>query len=122
MRKYSLIVLFSLISGSAFCQVVKGRIIDIRTREPVPFAAVYFNGTFKGTTSDQDGMFQIDVTSFVSMPLTISAIGYYSHTLTDFSTGGPAVILLTPKVYEIGEVEISGNTVARRRKANLKAW
>ena len=75
-----------------------------------------------GTSSDQERNFQIDVTSFVSMPLTISAIGYYSYAITEFSIGGPEVILLTPKVYEIREVEISGNTVARRRKANLKAF
>jgi len=68
-----------------------------------------------GTSSDQDGNFQMDVTRFVSMPLTVSAIGYYSYTFTDFSIGGPVEILLTPKVYEIGELEISGKTAARRR-------
>jgi hypothetical protein len=101
-RLFTLILLFSLLSGSTFSQIVKGRIIDSQTREAVPFAAVYFAGTFMGTTSDQEGNFQIDVTSFVSIPLTISAIGYYSYALTDFSIGGPVVILLTPKVYEIG--------------------
>jgi hypothetical protein len=44
------------------------------------------------------------------------------YTLSDFSIGGPVVILLTPKVYEIGEVMISGKDAARRRKANLKAF
>ncbi|RLD92184.1 MAG: hypothetical protein DRJ13_16825 [Bacteroidetes bacterium] len=122
MKTYFLIFLLALLPASAFSQIVKGRIIDIQTRKPVPFAAVYFNGTFVGTTSDQTGNFQINVTSFVSMPLTISAIGYYSYTLTDFSIGGPVVILLAPKIYEIGEVEISGNTAARRRKVNLKAF
>lgn len=87
MRRYTLILLFSLLSGSTFSQIVKGRIIDIQTRESVPFAAVYFAGTFMGTSSDQEGDFQIDVTSFVSMPLTINAIGYYSYALTDFSIG-----------------------------------
>ncbi len=96
MRLYTLILLFSTLSGSAFGQVVKGRIIDSQTRESVPFAAVYFAGTFMGTTADQDGNFEIDVTSFVSMPLTISAIGYYSYTLSDFSIGRPVDILLTP--------------------------
>ena len=122
MKLYTLILLFSTLSGSAFGQIVKGRIIDSQTRELVPFAAVYFAGTFMGTTSDQEGNFQMDVTSFASMPLTISAIGYYSYTLSDFSIGGPLVILLTPKVYEIGEVMISGKDAARRRKAKLKAF
>ena len=108
MRRFTLLLLLTLLHTLAFSQIVKGRIIDMQNRESVPFAAVYFAGTFMGTTSDQDGNFQIDVTSFVSMPLTIGAIGYYSYTLRDFSIGGPAVILLTPKVYEIGEVEISG--------------
>ncbi len=122
MRLYTLILLFSLLSGSTFSQIVKGRIIDSQTRQPVPFATVYFAGTFLGTSSDQEGTFQIDVTSFVSMPLTISAIGYYSYNLSDFSIGGPVVMLLTPKVYELSEVMISGKDAARRRKANLKAF
>ena len=122
MKLFTLILLFSLLSGSTFSQIVKGRIIDSQTREPVPFVAVYFAGTFMGTTSDQEGNFQIDVTSFVSMPLTISAIGYYSNVLSNFLIGGQVVIILTPKVYEIEEVEISGNTLAQRRKANLKAF
>jgi hypothetical protein len=122
MRRYTVILLLALFSAPAFSQIVKGRIIDIQSREPVPFAAVYFNGTFMGTTSDQDGSFQIDVTSFASMPLTISAIGYYSYTFTDFSIGGPVVILLTPKIYELGEVQVSAKDKAKRRKANLKSF
>lgn len=122
MRRYTLTILLAILHALAFSQIVKGRIIDMQTRESVPYADVYFAGTFKGTSSDQEGNFQMDVSSFISMPLTISAIGYYSYTLTDFSSGQPVVILLTPKVYEIGEVEISGNTAVRRRKANLKAF
>lgn len=122
MRRFTLILLLTLLHTLVYSQIVKGCIIDMQTRESVPFAAVYFAGTFLGTTSDQDGNFQIDVTSFVSMPLTISAIGYYSYTLSDLSMGGPVVILLTPKVYEIGEVEVDGNEIARRRRANLKAF
>ena len=122
MRSSACILLFFLFPASAFTQLVKGRIIDTQSREPVPFATIYFNGTFKGTSSDREGRFQIDASGFSSMPLTISAIGYYSHTLSDFSIGGPLVIPLTPKVYELGEVQVSGKDAARRRKSNLKTF
>jgi len=122
MKKYILILQLLLFAASAYGQIVRGIILDSESREPVPFATIYFNGTFAGTSSDQEGGFQFDVTAYNSMPLTISSIGFYSYTLRDFSFDGPVVIPLTPKVYEIGAVEIDGTTAARSRKANLKVF
>jgi hypothetical protein len=53
------------------------------------------------------------------MPLTISALGYYSITLPDFSKDKPLVVYLTPKVFELNEVVIKSKSLSRERKEKL---
>ncbi len=63
-RKIWLIIsLFTLLFGpSLFSQkmvTVKGKVVDADTKEPIPFADVYFLGTTVGTTTDLDGKYEI---------------------------------------------------------------
>ena len=122
MKKFISLFLFVNFYIVAYNQVIKGTIFDMETKSSIPFATVYFNGTFVGTTSDQDGNFELDITKYASRPITISAVGYYSYTLSDYSDSEPQIIYLTPKVYEIKEVSVSVKSLARERKANLKLF
>ena len=119
MSKYILFLLFINIHLVAYNQIISGVVLDKQTINPISFAAIYFNGTFVGTTSDQDGHFELDITKYVSRPLTISAVGYYSFTLTDLLSGESNIIYLTPKVYEIKEVSVSTKSLTRKRRINL---
>ena len=61
---YLIGVLLSLTFLSALSQeqiAVVGRICDAETGEPLPFVNVSVQGTVKGTTSDFDGVFNLDV-------------------------------------------------------------
>ena len=113
-------ILFIHLYFPAYNQTLKGDVYDEQTKTPIEFASVYFNGSFAGTTTDLDGHFELDISKNKTMPLTISAIGYYSLTLTDFSTGKRLLIYLTPKVYDIKDVVISGKSYARERKKYLR--
>jgi hypothetical protein len=76
-----------------------------------------------GTYSDQNGNFEIDISKNKSMPLIISALGYYSATVSDLSFNKYYRIYLKPKIFELDEVIISakGNKKVRReRRANIK--
>ncbi len=95
--------------------------MENKTNIPI-IATVYFNGTFTGTLSDLNGNFELNILKNVSMPLTISSIGYYSVTMTDYSADKPLIIYLTPKVYEMNEVVIASKSLVRRRKANLNMF
>lgn len=103
----------------AYSQIIKGTILDKDTKSPVGFAYLYFSGTFVGTQTDQNGNFTMEISKDSSIPLTISAIGYYSVTLNDYLTGKPLLVYLIPKVYALNEVKINAKSLARRRKANL---
>ena len=121
MRKFICIVLFINFSVVSFSQVIKGTVLESETNNPV-LATIYFNGTFVGTLSDLNGYFELDISKNSSMPLTISSIGYYSVTLTDFSMAKPLLIYLTPKVHELKEVVISSESLLKKRKAYLNKF
>lgn len=53
------------------------------------------------------------------MPLTISAIGYFSVTLNNLSAEKPLKIYLEPKMFELNEVVVKDKSHARERKEKL---
>jgi hypothetical protein len=103
----------------AYNQVIKGTILDNKTKSVIYSASVYFNGTSVGTLTDEKGNFQIDVSKYRAMPLTISAIGYYSATLTDFSTSKPHLVYMNPKLFELNEVVVKAKSQNWKRRENL---
>ncbi|MEZ5197174.1 MAG: DUF5686 family protein [Bacteroidales bacterium] len=77
--KYYLVVLltFSSMFFEAYGQVTKimGVVMDAETREPIPFASIYFKGTTIGVTSDFNGAFSIE-SKHPSDTLVASCMGY----------------------------------------------
>ena len=74
--KRLLFALLSLIPAILYGQnTITGYVVDCKTREPLPSATVYINGTTKGTTTDKDGRFELKDVSF---PTTVvfSFVGY----------------------------------------------
>ena len=119
------IVLFLLVVNFfqvGHTQIVKGTILDKSNNFKIDFASIYINGTSVGTNSDQNGYFELDITKYGSLPLTISALGYYSVTLADFSRERPIEVYLTPKTFELNEVFVVAKSTAKERKANLKLF
>ena len=119
MKKLILFFLFINLQLAAYNQVIKGTISDKTTKSAIYSASVYFNGTFVGTLSDQNGNFELDISRVATMPLTISALGYYSVTLNDFSSGKLLLIYMTPKLFELNEVVVNAKSHVRERRANL---
>src|SRR5664280_1552971 len=105
------IVLFLLLINFfqvGYTQIIKGTILEKSNNLKINFASIYINGTSVGTNSDQNGYFELDITKYGSLPLTISALGYYSVTLADFSREKPIEVYLTPKMFELNEVVVKG--------------
>jgi hypothetical protein len=120
MRKLILLFLFFNINLVAYNQVIKGTIFDTKTKSTIYSASVYFNGTSVGTLSDENGNFQLDISKYhPSMPLTISAIGYNSVTLKDFSTTKPNLVYMNPKLFELNEVTVNAKFHGLERSENL---
>jgi hypothetical protein len=122
MRKIILFLLLISFCPIGYSQIIRGTVLDKSNNSKISFASIYLNGTFVGTQSDLNGNFELDISKNPSMPLTISYIGYYSVTLTGFSTDKPLLIYMTPKVYELKEVVISSKSLVKRRRANLNLF
>jgi hypothetical protein len=122
MRKYMLVILFCLFNLAAYNQVIKGTVSDAKTKNTIPFASVYFNGTFEGTISDEQGYFELDRSKNLSMPVTISAIGYYSVTITDLSSIDPLRINMKPKEYALKEAVVKSTSLVKKRKRYLTTF
>ena len=103
-------------------QIVTGTVLDKETGEKINYAAVYIDRSFAGTYTDPDGNFRIDVSANRGRPLSVSAIGYYSATIANYSEDEPVIILLTPKVYNLNEVVINAKMKARDRRNDLRIF
>jgi len=104
---------------SVYNQIIRGTVLDQHTKSPIDNALVYFNGTSFGTYADKNGHFELDISKNISMPLTVSALGYNSVNISDFSTGKPVLIQLTPREFELKEVVITGKGNPQARQENL---
>ena len=63
--------------------VVKGRILDAETREPVPFANAAIMGTTIGAVSDFDGNFEINNVPLGYVKVEVSFVGYKAKVTED---------------------------------------
>jgi len=114
-----LILNFSIIS---WAQQIRGLVLDKETNAPIDYASVFFDGTFVGTTTDEKGGFELDVSKYGSRPLTVSAVGYYSLTILELSLEENIQVELTPKVFELEEVVVSTKSLVRKKRACMRIF
>lgn len=117
-----LLLLSSLASLSTFGQVIHGRVLDKETREPIDFASVFFNGTFHGTSTGENGEFELDVAPYTGRTLQVSAMGYSSSSLNSSDTLMHHEVLLERVLYEISEVSVESKSLARKKKAYMRIF
>ncbi len=122
MKRILVFILFGLLGTLTYSQVITGVVMDQETKEPIDFASVYFSGTFVGTTTDELGNFEMDITKYASRPLSISVVGYFSVSISEFVPGEIHQVLLVRQLYDIEEVTVSTKSLARRRRANMRIF
>jgi hypothetical protein len=122
MKKLILFILLVNFFQAGQSQIVKGTLHDKADNQVISFASIYINGTSVGTNSNPNGYFELDISKYSSLPLTVSALGYYTVTLTDFSSEKQIEVYLIPKTFELKEVVVSARSTAKARKTNLKLF
>jgi len=86
-------------------QVLKGRVSDGTTNEPLPAATVQISGTFQGTITNTDGLYAIAVDD-LPVDLVVRYIGYRTDTLT-VDTLIPTEFQLEPVEFEMDQMVIT---------------
>ena len=77
------IVVSALTAATALAQTtkVKGHVSEAGTGEPLPFVAIYFEGTTIGVSTDLDGNYAMETRDSSACMLTASLLGYESQTI-----------------------------------------
>lgn len=77
-KPYFLLLLLLTLSLAAASQLktLSGRVLDIQSEEPVPFASVKFRTTTVGKLSDSAGYFSFSLRDWPSDTLEITCVGY----------------------------------------------
>jgi hypothetical protein len=114
MKMFIAAVLFSFFSTGLQAQTgtVSGRVIDAKTREPLPFANVYVNNTTIGTVTNASGEFTLHDLPPGSTDIVFSFIGYISQQVKVVVNGtatNPMVIQLTADAQQVAEVNVKAS-------------
>ncbi len=118
MKRYLLSFLFVITSLYTYSQVT-GKIIDAKTREPLDYVSVYYEGKNTGEQTDENGRFVIKEDS-AWHELTVSTMGYVSKVikLKDFGKNKNMTIKLEPEPRTLAGVTISAKKARYSRKNN----
>ncbi len=122
MKKLFSFLILLFLGSSVHSQIISGTVLDAAKKLPVPIAVVYFDGTSDAVYTNEEGMFTLDAKSHSNMPITISALGYYSKVLNEFSTNSFNNIYLEPKIFELRDVTINARGNPNIRKQNLAVF
>ena len=122
MKKYLFLFLIVVCFLQTSGQIINGKIFDAQTKVAIPFASVYYDQTFVGASADQYGNFTLNVSKNGTMPLVVSAVGYYSVSLPDYLDKENLEIYLNPKVFEINEITIQTKSLKRKKERYLRIF
>lgn len=78
MKKIIFSILACLLCNALQGQTISGTIYDAKTKETIPGAAIYLNGTTMITTSDAQGRFTLVVNTKINANLVLSHLSYES--------------------------------------------
>jgi len=70
------ILFFTVTLNASAQRTISGRIIDAETKEPIPGASVFINGTTVGITTDTEGYYKLKIPGPGSYKLAVSHAGY----------------------------------------------
>ena len=111
--KLALLLLFSLLSTALSAQnkKISGKVIDEK-HQPVLGASVVVKGTTKGTTTDFDGNFTIEVPAKAT--LSVSFIGYHTQNVA-VGNQNQLTIVLKEEQEQLDEVVVVGYGTVRKK-------
>ena len=107
---------------------IRGRIAEISTLQPVPFANVYLSNTTIGTTANTRGEFNLSNIPVGSYELIASSVGfntYSSKVVIKVTENDSLRVFLTPSAQQMVEVQVKSSrdkTWEKQRKQFEKAF
>jgi len=119
----SLICVFILFPIILFSQKnISGVVIDANTKQAIPFATVYINGTTLGTTTNNDGLFSLSVTN-IDCQIVVSHLSYVPKVFLfdDFNELNKKIELVE-RIVQMDEVNVKGKNLRTKNINEFKMW
>lgn len=114
----TLLFLFLLTTVATLAADIRGRVVDLQSREPLT-GATLLTAQGQGSTSDIDGRFCISgLNEGTAYTLTVKYVGYRTQTLTATAGADSLLIELSPDDQTLGEVRVTA-TVRRNTEASM---
>ncbi len=106
---------------------IKGRLLDSKSSQPIPYASVYIKGSSIGTTTNDDGVFLFHIPSAIQNDtLIISVIGYdYFKSVASAMTNKENLVELRQSSTILNEVvvnakkELTGKDIVKKAVASI---
>lgn len=117
-KKYIFIAFGFILLSSANLHaqtIVKGQVVDSRTKEPVTGASVVFKSTVVGVNSDINGHFSLESPKQLPVTLVVSFVGYKPQEIEIYDTEESIIVPLVEDFNLLNEVVITGYTTQQRR-------
>lgn len=108
---FSLMLLFLTLTMQAQKVSVSGQVLDSVTGEGIPFAGIFIKGTTTGVSTDDQGVFAIDVSK--GDILLVSSIGYVEREIA-VEAGKKLVVKLDPDSQAIDETIVVAYGVQKK--------
>ncbi len=106
----SLLVLSFLLTSLTIKAQIQGEIKDSNDN-PLPFVNVYIEGTYTGTTSNENGIYKLDVSQKKEYTLVFQFLGFETQTITVNATEFPLTlnVVLKETTTQLDEVVINAS-------------
>lgn len=110
------IMSFLLFSLCTHAQVLKGKVVDSKTGEPVVSASVYIDGTSTGVITDFDGKFTLNYPETVKSALIVRILGYEPARFPKPLKANLNLVKLVQKADQLDAVILNPDPWSRKKK------
>lgn len=110
----------SLVKEKSYITSHFSRVVDGQTGEGIGYANISLMNTSKGVSTNAGGEFVFNIPGAKPTDrIVLSSIGYQTDTLTVHELTGKATITLTPKTYQLAEMEFRSKPLTAREIIKL---
>jgi TonB-linked SusC/RagA family outer membrane protein len=95
--------------------LIRGKITEQSSNEPMQGATIVIKGTLSGTISDKDGNFLLETKHPFPLTVSVSFIGYENKEV-EISTNSPITIYMTENVSSLDEIVVVGYGMQKRNE------
>lgn len=113
---YTFLAILSFSTLTTYAQtVIKGHVIDQKSKEPVIGATIAIKSTSSGVSTNIDGAFSLQTNKSLPITLTATLLGYRTQEIEVYEADEPITITLSDDLNYLDEIVVTGYTSQQRK-------